>query len=42
MMVRAQELGGRLSIRRSGMGGVLLRVDVPLPVRHVREAADDH
>ncbi|GHJ99345.1 MadS family sensor histidine kinase [Streptomyces sp. NPDC003753] len=42
MVVRAEELGGRLSIRRSGMGGVLLRVDVPLPVKHAQEAADDH
>ncbi|MFI1165497.1 histidine kinase [Streptomyces sp. NPDC020801] len=33
MVARAEELGGRLSIRRSGMGGVLLRVDIPLPVK---------
>jgi signal transduction histidine kinase len=32
MVVRTEELGGRLSIRRSRMGGVLLRVDIPLPV----------
>ncbi|MGP4084451.1 MadS family sensor histidine kinase [Streptomyces sp. KR55] len=42
MVARAEELGGRLSIRRSGMGGVLLRVDVPLPVKRAQEAADDH
>ncbi|MGY6022516.1 MadS family sensor histidine kinase [Streptomyces spinosirectus] len=41
MAVRAEELGGRLSIRRSRMGGVLLRADVPLPVKRAREAADD-
>ncbi|KNE82542.1 MULTISPECIES: MadS family sensor histidine kinase [Streptomyces] len=33
MVARAEELGGRLSIRRSGMGGVLLRVDIPQPVK---------
>ncbi|CAM5232957.1 hypothetical protein SANTM175S_04815 [Streptomyces antimycoticus] len=33
MVARAEQLGGRLSIRRSGMGGVLLRVDIPLPVK---------
>ncbi|WP_330342376.1 MadS family sensor histidine kinase [Streptomyces sp. NBC_00557] len=38
MVARAEELGGRLSIRRSAMGGVLLRVDVPLPVTRVGEA----
>ncbi|WP_367320298.1 sensor histidine kinase [Streptomyces sp. HUAS ZL42] len=32
MVARAEELGGRLSIRRSGMGGVLLRADIPVPV----------
>ncbi|MET9014004.1 histidine kinase [Streptomyces olivaceoviridis] len=42
MVARAEELGGRLSIRRSAMGGVLLRVDVPLPVARVGEARDDH
>ncbi|MFF0459347.1 MadS family sensor histidine kinase [Streptomyces mexicanus] len=42
MVARAEELGGRLSIRRSAMGGVLLRVDVPLPVTRVGEATDDH
>lgn len=42
MVARAEELGGRLSIRRSGMGGVLLRVDIPLPVQNVQETADDH
>jgi signal transduction histidine kinase len=41
MAARAEELGGRLSIRRSRMGGVLLRADVPLPVNRAREAADD-
>lgn len=41
MVARAEELGGRLSIGRSGMGGVLLRVDVPLPVKRAREAVDD-
>ncbi|GAA0929256.1 MadS family sensor histidine kinase [Streptomyces thermoalcalitolerans] len=35
MVTRAEELGGRLSIRRSGMGGVLLRVEVPLPVPEI-------
>ncbi|MFF4549655.1 histidine kinase [Streptomyces sp. NPDC001435] len=34
MVTRAEEFGGRLSIRRSGMGGVLLRVGIPLPVKH--------
>ncbi|MHB9857021.1 sensor histidine kinase [Streptomyces sp. YIM S03343] len=33
MVARAEELGGRLAIRRSRMGGVLLRVEIPLPVR---------
>ncbi|MFF8846454.1 sensor histidine kinase [Streptomyces sp. NPDC015127] len=42
MVARAEDLGGRLSIRRSGMGGVLLRVDIPLPVKNPQEAADDH
>lgn len=42
MVARTEELGGRLSIRRSAMGGVLLRVDVPLPVTRVGEATDDH
>jgi signal transduction histidine kinase len=42
MVARAEELGGRLSIRRSAMGGVLLRVDVPLTVTRVGEATDDH
>ncbi|GDY31629.1 MadS family sensor histidine kinase [Gandjariella thermophila] len=32
MLARAEELGGALSIRRSRMGGIRLRVDVPLPV----------
>jgi signal transduction histidine kinase len=32
MRGRAEELGGALSIRRSRMGGIRLRVDVPLPV----------
>ncbi|MFE9096786.1 sensor histidine kinase [Streptomyces sp. NPDC007264] len=41
MVARAEELGGTLSIRRSGMGGVLLRVRIPLPVRVDQEAADD-
>ncbi|MFE2672625.1 MadS family sensor histidine kinase [Streptomyces hygroscopicus] len=42
MVARAEQLGGRLSIRRSGMGGVLLRVDIPLPANHSQEAVDDH
>ncbi|NBM19490.1 sensor histidine kinase [Streptomyces sp. GC420] len=42
MVARAEEMGGRLSIRRSGMGGVLLRVEIPLPGRSDQEAADDH
>ncbi|MFF9818104.1 sensor histidine kinase [Streptomyces sp. NPDC014006] len=41
MVARAEELGGRLSIRRSGMGGVLLRVDVPLPVKRSGGGDDD-
>ncbi|MFD0662741.1 sensor histidine kinase [Thermocatellispora tengchongensis] len=42
MVARAEELGGRLSIVRSGMGGVMVRVEIPLPVRTPREADDDH
>ncbi|MFR0359335.1 MadS family sensor histidine kinase [Streptomyces sediminimaris] len=38
MAARAEDLGGRLSIRRSRMGGVLLRADLPLPVKRAREA----
>ncbi len=32
MLAMAEELGGALSIRRSRSGGVLLRMDIPLPV----------
>ncbi|GAA4146759.1 MadS family sensor histidine kinase [Actinomadura keratinilytica] len=42
MVVRAEELGGRLSIVRSRMGGVMVRVEIPLPVRTAGEADDDH
>jgi signal transduction histidine kinase len=41
MLGRAEELGGTLSIRRSRMGGVQLRVDIPLPVRVDGEVPDD-
>ncbi|MFF4255172.1 sensor histidine kinase [Streptomyces sp. NPDC001663] len=39
MVARAEELGGALSIRRSGMGGVLLRASIPLPVRTDQEGS---
>lgn len=42
MVARAEELGGNLSIRRSRMGGILLRVDIPLPVGVEREESDDY
>jgi len=32
MLLRAEELGGTLIIRRSGMGGVRLNLAIPLPV----------
>ncbi|MGV9886607.1 MadS family sensor histidine kinase [Streptomyces sp. NPDC003395] len=41
MVARAEELGGTLTIRRSGMGGVLLRVRIPLPVLAEEAEADD-
>jgi len=41
MLGRAEELGGTLSIRRSRMGGIRLRVDVPLPVAAEGEVSDD-
>ncbi|MFE6286526.1 sensor histidine kinase [Streptomyces sp. NPDC057877] len=41
MVATAEEFGGALTIRRSRMGGILLRVDIPLPVRAAQEAAAD-
>ncbi|MBF6441775.1 sensor histidine kinase [Nocardia farcinica] len=32
MRVRAEELGGVMSIRRSPLGGIMLRFDIPLPI----------
>ena len=37
MLDRAEELGGAQSIRRSRSGGVLLRLDIPLPLPGPRE-----
>jgi signal transduction histidine kinase len=37
MLDRAEELGGTQSIRRSRSGGVLLRLDIPLPLPRPRE-----
>ncbi|MEV0600222.1 histidine kinase [Streptomyces sp. NPDC050315] len=42
MVARAEELGGILSIRRSRMGGILLRVGIPLPVGVELEESDDY
>ncbi|MET7762457.1 histidine kinase [Streptomyces sp. NPDC005393] len=41
MLARAEELGGTLSIRRSRMGGIQLRVEIPLPVSVDQEDPDD-
>ncbi|GAA1421307.1 two-component system sensor histidine kinase MnoS [Streptomyces thermospinosisporus] len=41
MVARVEELGGSLTIRRSKLGGVLLRARIPLPVRVDEETADD-
>ena len=38
MLAMAEELGGTLSIRRSRSGGVLLRMDTPLPLLGLSEA----
>jgi signal transduction histidine kinase len=38
MLTMAEELGGTLSIRRSRSGGVLLRMDIPLPLSGRSEA----
>jgi len=38
MLALAEELGGALSIRRSRSGGVLLRLDIPLPLSEHGEA----
>ena len=38
MLALAEELGGALSIRRSRSGGVLLRLDIPLPLSGPGEA----
>ena len=38
MLTMAEELGGTLSIRRSRSGGVLLRMDIPLPLLGRSEA----
>lgn len=32
MLARARELGGSMSIRRSQLGGIMLRLDIPLPL----------
>jgi signal transduction histidine kinase len=41
MLLRAEELGGTLIIRRSGMGGVRLNLAIPLPVTAEQAARDD-
>ncbi|WP_052867970.1 MadS family sensor histidine kinase [Streptomyces niger] len=41
MLARAEELGGTLSIRRARLGGIQLRVQIPLPVPTDPEIADD-
>ena len=32
MVGRAEEMGGELAIRRAELGGVLVRLEVPLPM----------
>jgi signal transduction histidine kinase len=41
MLLRAEELGGTLVIRRSGMGGVRLNLAIPLPVTAEQGTRDD-
>ncbi|MFF5987003.1 MadS family sensor histidine kinase [Prauserella flavalba] len=39
MQARAKELGGTMSIRRSELGGIMLLLDIPLPLRRNGKAA---